>query len=74
MDHMMNVEQVAERLGTSPRFVRRLVAERRIAFNKLGRHVRFSATDVEDFIQAGRVEPWPSDDGRPALPQRASVN
>ena len=60
MDRMLNIDEVAERLGTSPRFVRRLVAERRIAFNKLGRHIRFNATDVEQFIQAGRVEPWAS--------------
>jgi excisionase family DNA binding protein len=60
MDRMLTIDQVAERLGTSPRFVRRLVAERRIAFNKVGRHVRFNASDVERFIEAGRVEPWPS--------------
>jgi len=60
MDRMLNIDQVAERLGTSPRFVRRLVAERRIAFNKVGRHVRFSTADIEEFIHAGRVEPWPN--------------
>jgi excisionase family DNA binding protein len=59
MDRMLNIDQVAERLGTSPRFVRRLVAERRIAFNKVGRHIRFNVADVEQFIRAGRVEPWP---------------
>ena len=64
MDRMLNIEQVAERLGTSTRFVRRLIAERRIAFNKVGRHIRFNAADVEDFIQAGRIEPWPDNDRR----------
>lgn len=59
MDRMLNIEQVAERLGTSPRFVRRLIAERRVAFNRVGRHIRFNASDVERFIQAGRVEPGP---------------
>jgi excisionase family DNA binding protein len=59
MDRMLNIDQVAERLGTSPRFVRRLVAERRIAFNKVGRHIRFNAADVDQFIHAGRVETWP---------------
>lgn len=58
MDRMLNIDQVAERLGTSPRFVRRLVAERRIAFNKVGRHIRFNTADIEAFINAGRVEPW----------------
>ncbi len=44
------------RLGTSARFVRRLIAERRIAYVKLGRHVRIAADDLEAFIAAGRVE------------------
>ncbi|PPI95405.1 DNA-binding protein [Nocardia nova] len=49
--------QAAEYLGTSERFIRRLVAERRIVFYKVGRHVRFKVTDLEGFAQAGRVEP-----------------
>ena len=58
MNKMLTIDQAAECLGTSPRFVRRLISERRIAFNKIGRHVRLNATDIEAFIQAGRVEPW----------------
>ena len=37
----------AERLGTSVRFVRRLVFQRRIAYVKLGRHVRIAARDLD---------------------------
>jgi excisionase family DNA binding protein len=55
---MLTVVEAAERFGTSPRFVRRLITERRIAFSKIGRHVRLSAIDVDAFIRAGRVEPW----------------
>jgi excisionase family DNA binding protein len=44
------------------RFVRRLIAERRIAFVKLGRHVRIAETDIEAFIEAGRVDPLPPPD------------
>jgi excisionase family DNA binding protein len=47
----------AARLGTTTRFVRRLVAERRIAYTKVGRYVRFTNADIESFIAAGRVEP-----------------
>jgi excisionase family DNA binding protein len=43
LDTLMTVEQAAERLGTTERFVRRLVFERRIAYVKLGRHVRIAA-------------------------------
>jgi excisionase family DNA binding protein len=56
LDTLLSVEQAAERLGTSVRFVRRLVAERRIAYVKVGRHVRLDPTDVEAFIAASRVE------------------
>jgi excisionase family DNA binding protein len=56
LDTLLSVEQAAERLGTSVRFVRRLIAERRIAYMKLGRHVRIAAEDLEAFIVAGRVE------------------
>jgi excisionase family DNA binding protein len=41
----------------SVRYVRRLVAERRIVFYRLGRAVRFTAADLAAFVQAGRVEP-----------------
>lgn len=54
---LLTVDQAAEMLGTSPRFIRRLIAERRIAFTKLGRHVRLARGDIERFIAAGRVEP-----------------
>ena len=56
MDTLLSVEQAAERLGTSARFVRRLVFERRIAYIKLGRHVRITARDLDAFIEAGRVD------------------
>jgi excisionase family DNA binding protein len=38
------------------RFVRRLVFERRIAYVKLGRHVRIAARDLDAFIRAGRID------------------
>ena len=54
---LLTVEAAAERLSTSPRFIRRLIAERRIEFVKVGRHVRISESALRDFIDAGRVEP-----------------
>ena len=57
MDELLTAEEVAERLHTSLRFVRRLVAERRIGFTKVGKFVRFSAADIDAFIAKGRVEP-----------------
>jgi len=57
LDTLLSIEQAAERLGTSVRFVRRLIAERRIAYTKLGRHVRIATRDLDGVIAAGRVEP-----------------
>jgi len=56
-EQLLSVEAVAERLDTTPRFVRRLIAERRIEYHKLGRHVRVSESALADFIAAGVVEP-----------------
>lgn len=53
----LTVEEAGEYLNTGVRFVRRLIAERRIAFHKVGVHVRLSVPDLEAFVQAGRVEP-----------------
>ena len=57
MAPLLDVNEVARRLGTEPRFVRRLIAERRIEFHKLGRHVRISEAALTAFIEAGRVQP-----------------
>lgn len=56
-DRLLTVEAAAERMSTSVRFVRRLIAERRIEFVKVGRHVRISESALAEFIEAGRVRP-----------------
>lgn len=53
---LYTVDEAAQRLNTTTRFIRRLIAERRIAFTRLGRHVRISAADLDDFVSRGRVE------------------
>jgi excisionase family DNA binding protein len=55
MERLLTMEEVAERLGTTPRHVRRLVFERRIAYRKLGRYVRFHPDDVAEYVTAMRV-------------------
>ena len=39
-ERLLTCLEVADRLGTTERFPRRLVAERRIRFVRVGRHVR----------------------------------
>src|SRR5215217_6911604 len=56
LDRLLTVEEAAARLGTSTRFVRRLIFERRIAYTKLGRHVWITPGDLDALIAAGRIE------------------
>jgi excisionase family DNA binding protein len=53
---LLDVNQLADRLCVSTRFVRRLVDERRIPFCKLGKFVRFDPADIDEWVQARRVE------------------
>jgi excisionase family DNA binding protein len=55
-DRLLTVGQVAELLGTTERFPRRLIAERRIEFVKIGRYVRIRESALMAFIDAGRVD------------------
>ncbi|WP_243420613.1 excisionase family DNA-binding protein [Micromonospora globispora] len=57
MNEVLTVEEAAARMKMSVRYVRRLVAQRRIAFHKVGRSVRLKASDVDAHVDAGRVEP-----------------
>jgi excisionase family DNA binding protein len=70
-DRLLTVAQAAELLGTSERFPRRLIAERRIRFVRLGEagkrgHVRIPESALREFIAAGVIEPlmatdvWPT--------------
>jgi len=54
MTHLVTIDQLADRLGTSVRHLRRLVAERRIPFVKLGGLVRFDVAEVEAWVDASR--------------------
>jgi excisionase family DNA binding protein len=53
----VDVAGAAVYLDTGERFIRRLVAERRVVFYKVGGHVRFKVSDLEAYAQSGRVEP-----------------
>jgi excisionase family DNA binding protein len=44
-DDLLDVATAADHLGTPVRFIRRLIAERRIRFYKIGRYVRIDRRD-----------------------------
>lgn len=58
-ERLLTVSEAAEMLSTSERFPRRLIAERRIRFVRVGRHVRIPESALAEFIAAGLVEPIP---------------
>lgn len=57
IEGLIDSETLAARLGVGERFVRRLVEERRIPYLKIGRFVRFEASEVESWIASSRVAP-----------------
>lgn len=57
MDRLLSIDQAAEILGTTSRFPRRLIAERRITFVKVGRHVRIPLSALLEYIEKRTVEP-----------------
>ena len=60
-DRLLTCAEAAEVLGTfdtsGEHFPRRLIAERRIRFVRVGRHVRIPESALREFIAAGTVEP-----------------
>ena len=54
---LLTIEAAAERISMSTRYVRRLVAERRIVFYRLGRSVRIDPRDLAAYVTAGKVAP-----------------
>ena len=53
---LLTVSEVAAILSSSERFPRRLIAERRIRFVRVGRHVRIPESVLREFIAAGLIE------------------
>ena len=59
---LMTCEQLAERLGVTVRFVRRLVDEHRVPFMKIGKFVRFDQAQIDRWLSTG------DSSGTPARP------
>lgn len=56
-DRLLTVAQAAELLGTSDSFPRRLIAERKIRFVRVGRHVRIPESALAEYVAARTVQP-----------------
>jgi excisionase family DNA binding protein len=53
---LLDPVEFAERLGVSIRYVRRLIAERRIEYVKVGHLIRFEPSQVDAWIDDNRVQ------------------
>lgn len=51
---LIDLQAAAARLGVNDRFVRRLVAEDRITFYKVGRLLRFDPAETEAWLNRNR--------------------
>jgi excisionase family DNA binding protein len=56
-DPLLTVDQAAELLGTTASFPRRLIAERKIRFVRVGSRIRIPESAINDYITARTVEP-----------------
>jgi len=52
---LLRIPELAEQLGVTERFIRRLVFERRIPYLKIGKFIRFDPEAVDDWIGDQRV-------------------
>lgn len=53
---LLDVAGLADHLGVSERFVRRLVDQRRIPFHKIGKFVRFRPDEVSVWVSQCKVD------------------
>jgi excisionase family DNA binding protein len=51
---LLTIDQLAERLGVTERYVRRLVAERRVPYRKLGKLIRFADHEIAQWLDTTR--------------------
>ena len=56
MEKLLSIDEAAEVFGTSARFPRRLVAQRRIRFVKVGKYVRIPESAIAEFVDEGTIE------------------
>jgi excisionase family DNA binding protein len=57
MDVLLTKRQAAELLNVEERFITRCVFEKRIAYVKVGRHVRIPVSAIRSFVCANTIEP-----------------
>ncbi len=47
---LLDIDGAAERMNVSPRMIRRLIAQRRLSYLKIGKFVRFDPVALDEWI------------------------
>jgi excisionase family DNA binding protein len=51
---LITIDQLADRLGVTERYVRRLIAEKRVPYRKLGKLIRFAEHEIAAWLDTTR--------------------
>jgi len=54
LPQLLTIDQLADRLGVSTRHIRRLVAEKRVSYLKVGKFVRFDPAEIGEWLDHAR--------------------
>lgn len=57
LPRLLDINELAEHLGVTHRHIRRLIAERRIPYVKVGRLIRFDPDEISGWLDQGRRAP-----------------
>jgi len=52
---LLDIKEAADRLGTTERHIRALIADRKIAYIKVGRLIRFDPKSLDEWIEANTI-------------------
>src|SRR5262245_1705425 len=52
---LLTAAEASAYLTVGPRFIRRIISERRVPVVRLGRHVRIAQSDLDDFVATNRT-------------------
>jgi len=55
LPRLLSIDELAGQLAITVRHVRRLVAEKRVPYVKVGRLIRFDAAEIMEWIESRRV-------------------
>ena len=53
--NMISIRELAAELGVTDRYVRRVIAERRIPYVKVGHLVRFERCEIDRWVESNRI-------------------